>query len=327
MLASNSQCHWLPLNSMGQDTTSGTGHPDTSDSLTDVTGVSSPRLVAAVAWGAVLLGTGGPVIIADEVFAADPGWLLPAQVVLLSSVLVLTIVDERFRALQTLALALLTVIVMRTIHLWDIQQLLGFSVSSEMVNSVANLLLDGVLALALLAILSLRGLTRNELFLQRSDLSATSVPERVPGFRRARPWRQLGAFWGATTVLTTIGFLLLAGARFALWEQSAGQLLVVGTLVVVAAAVNAFQEEFVFRAAPLSQLTTSLGPTHSAVLLGAAFGLSHYYGTPGGVPGVLMTLFLGWWLSKSVLETRGITFAWSVHFLLDVAILTAWFLT
>lgn len=77
------------------------------------------------------------------------------------------------------------------------------------------------------------------------------------------------------------------------WDLPASEILALGTLVTVGAAVNAFQEEFVFRAAPLSQIMGVIGKNHALVLLGAAFGFSHYYGTPGGVAGVFMTLFLG----------------------------------
>lgn len=313
---------------MGRDPAGGTASPrDTSAPVTQAPAVSTTRVVAAVAWAVVLLGTGAPVVVADEVFAADPGWLLPAQLTLLAIALLLTVVDERIRALQTLVLSLLAVKAMQNVHLADLTRALGVVPPGEAVSSVSNLLLNGVVALALLALLRLRGTTLDALFLTRSDLSARAAPERIPGFRRERPWRRLGAFWGGLTFLLTLAFLLVAGANFAFWEYRTTQLLAGAALITVGAAVNAFQEEFVFRAAPLSELPAVLGKSHATLLLGAAFGLSHYYGTPGGVPGVLMTFFLGWWLGKSVLETRGITLAWTVHFLLDVIILAAWFLT
>lgn len=55
--------------------------------------------------------------------------------------------------------------------------------------------------------------------------------------------------WGALTVLTTLFFLIIAGANFAFWNLTARQALVIGLLIMIGAAVNAFQEEFVFRAA------------------------------------------------------------------------------
>jgi hypothetical protein len=49
-----------------------------------------------------------------------------------------------------------------------------------------------------------------------------------------------------------------------------------------------------------------------------AFGIGHFYGIPYGVIGVLMAGFLGWWLGKSMLETRGLWWAWFIHFVQDV---------
>ena len=52
------------------------------------------------------------------------------------------------------------------------------------------------------------------------------------------------------------------------------------------------------------------------------FGLGHFYGVPNGVPGVLLSSFLGWFLGKSLLETKGFFWAWLLHFLPDVIIFT-----
>ena len=41
---------------------------------------------------------------------------------------------------------------------------------------------------------------------------------------------------------------------------------------------------------------------------------------PYGIIGVVMATLLGWFLGRSVLETRGIFWAWGIHFLQDVAI-------
>lgn len=53
------------------------------------------------------------------------------------------------------------------------------------------------------------------------------------------------------------------------------------------------------------------------------FGIPHYLGTPGQLIGVLAAGFLGWFLAKSVLETKGLGWAWFVHFLQDVIIFVA----
>jgi len=55
-------------------------------------------------------------------------------------------------------------------------------------------------------------------------------------------------------------------------------------------------------------------------LMAAYFGIGHFYGIPYGVIGVLMAGFLGWFLGKSMLETRGLGWAWFIHFWQDVLI-------
>lgn len=42
-----------------------------------------------------------------------------------------------------------------------------------------------------------------------------------------------------------------------------------------------------------------------------------------GVIGILMAGVLGWLMMKSVMETQGIFWAWSIHFLQDVVIFSA----
>lgn len=49
--------------------------------------------------------------------------------------------------------------------------------------------------------------------------------------------------------------------------------------------------------------------------------MGHYYGAPYGITGVLMAYFLGWFLGKSIIETKGIFWAWMIHFVQDFLIM------
>jgi len=281
--------------------------------------------VAATAWAIVVGGTDVPLIVGTAAFDADPNWILTAQVVPIGALLALTVVDERFRPLQSLGLAILAVKLIQAVTVVDLLGSLGITLSSQGAG-IVSILFRGFVALALLGVLLVRGHDRGSLFLARSDLSATAVPELVTVPRSESPWWLHGTITGTVVLGATTLVLVLGGATFAAWTVPPGELLRIAGLVTVGAAVNAFAEEFVFRAAPLSDLEGALEKNHAMVLLGALFGLSHYYGTPGGVAGVLMASFLGWWLTKSMLETRGTTFAWAVHFLLDVVIFSAFLL-
>ena len=44
------------------------------------------------------------------------------------------------------------------------------------------------------------------------------------------------------------------------------------------------------------------------------FGLAHWSGaTPGGPLGAIYNTLIGAWLAKSILETRGVAWAWIIH--------------
>ncbi|MDG7001290.1 MAG: CPBP family intramembrane metalloprotease [Nitrososphaerota archaeon] len=81
-------------------------------------------------------------------------------------------------------------------------------------------------------------------------------------------------------------------------------------------------EEFTLRAAPLSEIVQALGKQQALLITTAYFGLGHFYGMPNGIPGVELASFLGWFLGKSLLETKGFFWAWTIHFVQDVFIFT-----
>jgi membrane protease YdiL (CAAX protease family) len=86
-------------------------------------------------------------------------------------------------------------------------------------------------------------------------------------------------------------------------------------------AINAFNEEIITRwsiAEGLGERYVRAAPWVSAIV----FGSVHYFGVPGGLLGSIMAGFLGWFLTKSIQNTRGIGWAWVIHFVQDVLIFT-----
>ena len=90
--------------------------------------------------------------------------------------------------------------------------------------------------------------------------------------------------------------------------------------VIIGAAINAIAEEFEFRSVLMARLEPVLGPRQAIMITTALFGLLHYFGVPSGPIGVLLVAFLGWVAAKSMIETRGIVWAFSLHFLADFVI-------
>jgi len=99
-------------------------------------------------------------------------------------------------------------------------------------------------------------------------------------------------------------------------------------LIVGFALVNSFVEEITFRYTFASIVEHhKLNQYISQALSALIFGAVHYFGVPRGIPGIILAAFLGWFLSKSIHETKGFFWAWVIHFVQDVIIMTGLFLT
>lgn len=94
-------------------------------------------------------------------------------------------------------------------------------------------------------------------------------------------------------------------------------------LVFLFAATNAWSEEIISRFVIAAGLDGKLKPVVICWVSAIIFGAAHYSGTPGGVSGVIMSGTLGWFLAKSVVETRGLGWALFIHFLQDLVIFGA----
>ncbi len=154
-------------------------------------------------------------------------------------------------------------------------------------------------------------------FLARGDTSAAVAPVRLLRTKPTLRWNVFGRNLALFISLGTLTFMLVA-ARPPVDVLPGLPPLV--PVILLVAALNAFNEEVTFKASFLSVLEDAVGARHSLLLMAAFFGLAHYYGMPHGVVGVLMAGVLGWLLGKSMLETRGLFWAWFIHFCQDVLI-------
>jgi uncharacterized protein len=155
-------------------------------------------------------------------------------------------------------------------------------------------------------------------FARLGDLNAPASPVPALGISAKDGWRKVGLnFALVITVLTAI-FVYIGVLNGAMPDLT--KLLSVLPLVIGLSASNAFVEEALTRFGVVVGLH-GVVPNRTLYLVSAAiFGGVHYFGTPGGVIGVAMAGFLGWLLARSIVETRGVFWAWFVHFLQDVVI-------
>jgi membrane protease YdiL (CAAX protease family) len=90
--------------------------------------------------------------------------------------------------------------------------------------------------------------------------------------------------------------------------------------VIIFAFFNSFCEGIVFRSAILGSLRDVLPKNQLIATAAILFGIAHYYGAPSGIVGVAMSGLLGWYMSRSMYETKGFVSSWIIHFMQDVVI-------
>ncbi len=276
-----------------------------------------PTLIG-VAWLAMLIVGLAP-IIQGEFLSDLPSWRVDVVVIVgLLTLLALTFGWEGTKPLRGYVLILLVIILGATASsrvqdtaFWE--SLTGTSWAWE---SFAYQLLRLTQALLVMLVLVLMGLNRRDYFLVKGRLDAPAEPVRLLGMKAPQPWTQLGRNFAIIISLVTLTVLFLGfGPTF----SSLGRLLPLFPVVLVIATMNAFSEEFPYRAALLSQLG-SVGKSQAIWITAVVFGLAHFYGTPTGIAGVILAGFMGWFLGKSMVETKGFLWAWFIHFLQDVII-------
>ncbi len=160
-------------------------------------------------------------------------------------------------------------------------------------------------------------------FFRKGNISAEVLSEKLVGIK-PKPnenWFHLGRDFAIIISVVTaiiIYFQLVRGS-----EISIGGILKILPFSIVFALSNSFVEESITRLGVVvvlkGKLKDKLIPFVSALI----FGTVHYWGDPGGFMGVIVAGFLGWLLTKSVIETKGLFWAWFIHFLQDVIIFSA----
>ena len=85
---------------------------------------------------------------------------------------------------------------------------------------------------------------------------------------------------------------------------------------------NALAEELLFRVTVAEALTPVVSLTVIAAVSAVLFGVPHWFGSPGRIPGVLLAGFMGWFLAVAVVQTAGIGWAFVIHWAQDVVIIT-----
>jgi hypothetical protein len=285
--------------------------------------ISKSKALIVTAWVFLLLSSGLPRIILQEVFH-DPvsnnlATAIPAVVITLG--LMLTFAWDAVRGLRSFFVLFLILVAVEWFVYTQVDRLPFYQAwlnhPSFNVYMLAEQSLRSLVTLAIIAALFILKKHANAFFLVKGDVSAPAEAVRPLGIKNGEQWSKIGRNFTLILSSGTLIFLLLAGLPALDIVVRALPFL---PAIFLAAALNAFNEEVTYKASFLSVLENVVGKHQALWLMAAYFGIGHYYGVPYGVIGVLMAGFLGWFLGKSMLETRGLWWAWFIHFWQDVLI-------
>lgn len=200
------------------------------------------------------------------------------------------------------------------------QRLFGAQHSSFFLSGLGDALIRCLMALIPWAALVLMGYKRQDYFLVTGQLNASAEPVRWLDIKEGERWIHVGRNFLVVFAIVTSGiFFLAVKPTVGQWDK----ILTLIPAAVLFAAMNAFTENFAYRAALLPQLVPTLGKQQALLLSAVFFGLPHFYGFPPGIGGPILAGFLGWVLGKSMIETKGFLWPWIIQLPLDImAILT-----
>lgn len=287
---------------------------------------NSHNSMILVAWVAMLLPSSLTLIIWRQFGSEEPYWWFLVPAIGLLVILTLTLIRSNFKPLRGFVLILLAIFLLgygagwqsglapfvRSSSVW-----IGLTSIAPWIDFIAPHLLRLIPALAVISILLLRGRKRSDFFLVKGNIRAPVEPSKLLGMKKPEPWTRIGTIFAVIFSIGTLAYLILT-TSYSLGTFALALPLI--PIAVLIAAVNAFNEEFTLRAAPLSELWTAIGKKQGLLITTVYFALGHFYGVPSGVLGILLSGFLGWFLGKSLLETKGFFWAWTIHFVQDAFI-------
>jgi len=272
-------------------------------------------LVHGFVWAVALVAVGLPQIGVDLSGGIAPGWLPIADVVLVAGTLALSIMWRPLRPFTRFFVVLLAL--QPAVHsgLWPSAWMsLRLDLPGGQPPLRAEFILELALALGAVGVLLIAGLRRRQLFLGLGQPGALAAPVRGLIDRPIR-WTRLGPISAALIGAGMLAFLVIGVGTPAL-----SAVVAVLPAVLIFSAINAFNEEMLFRGAPMATLEGAIG-RREAILLGIMlFAIPHYFGVPFGLVGVAMAAVLAWWLLKCLLETRGLLWPWIIHLVQDILI-------
>jgi hypothetical protein len=279
--------------------------------------------IVLAAWTVVLAVSLLPVVLAREVLGQTVSADLQARgsVIVIVIGLAVTLIWAPLRALRPMLWLFLVLVGTQWLVFTQVDRLPIFETRlrdpSFSVYMPTELSLNLIVTLAMIAALFVLKRDRRAFYLAKGDTSAPADPIRWLGVKPGDRWNAVGRNLTIGLSLGTLAFLVIFGRPS---PDIVVRALPFLPAILLAAALNAFNEEVTYKASFLSVLVEPVGSRQALRMVAAYFGIAHFYGIPYGLMGVALAWFLGWILARSMLETRGLAWAWFIHFVQDVLI-------
>lgn len=281
-----------------------------------------------LALGMVLIASELPNIIMQEFFGGVPVWLIPLKIVLLIvstfGVLQLKVYRGLWQLTSILAVInagqFLTTYTAKFPFLqsaFDMDTFAGY-----LTNNTLLKLPIAVLAIAALFLMRKRSC---DFYLCKGNLGVIAEEVKWLIDKDRYKWGKLAVVSGLLVAVVTVLLTMLTVTGFAL-PQRIGDYPSAIPFIILFALINSLFEGIIYRNTVLGTLVHVFNKGQVLILAAIYFGIAHFYGAPGGYFGVLMASLLGWYLCRSMHETKGLLAPWIIHFFADFAIFTTFFL-
>jgi membrane protease YdiL (CAAX protease family) len=279
------------------------------------------KIIILIAWIVTLLVSLLPDILFRELTGSLPTWVFWVKIGIIVVLLSTSLFWARLRPLRLFFAVLLAVYTLDWGVNWFYQSLSYSSWlkgASPFVRDLASVQIPRATTGILLVLVMLALVHRfGNFFLVKGKMDAPTAP--IPWIMtRPSSWRILGPAIAGAMCLGLAAFSLIFGRVPTL--QSLKSALPLLPFIPLFAASNAFGEEMLYRAPWLGALEGPVGSVHALLITAVYFGISHFYGVPYGILGVILAFIPGWLIGKSMLETRGFFWAWFIHFWMDVVV-------
>ena len=268
-------------------------------------------------------------IILQQTIGYVPAELARIKILALACIYFISFFSQKLRPLSGFLLILLAILTInmltgfiQTTSFWKST----FNTASFAGNFGSSILLKIIGILPILAVLFLIFRSRSEFYLCIGDLKQKASRINWLGIKENQiTWGKLAIISGLLISLGTILLTIITVTNVS-EINGFGNWLSYLPLILVLALANSFCEGLIFRSAIMATLKDEL-PKNQLVLIAALFfGISHYYGAPGGPLGVIMSGLLGWYMCRSMYETKGFVSSWMIHAMQDVVIFSTIFL-